>query len=169
MGSGVIAAVDSAGFKVAMRQLAATVTLVTTCEDGAWHGMPATAVTSVSVEPPSVLVCVNRSASMHGPVIRSRKLCVNLLATQQADLCSDFGARHGTQRFGVGTWQAGPDGLPYIAEAAACLFCTVYDTFDYGTHTIFIAKVEHVLADATIEPLVYLAGQMGGFRPLGSA
>jgi flavin reductase (DIM6/NTAB) family NADH-FMN oxidoreductase RutF len=169
MGSGVIVAVDSAVFKVAMRQLAATVTLVTTCEEGAWHGMPATAVTSLSVEPPSVLVCINRSASMHGPVTRSRKLCVNLLATQQADLCSDFGARPGAERFDVGAWQAGPDGLPYIAEAVACLFCTVDDALDYSTHTIFIAKVGHVLVDATIEPLVYRGGQMGGFRPLGSA
>lgn len=153
------------GFKDAMRKLAATVTLVTTAEDGARHGMPATAVTSLSMDPPSVLVCINRSASMHGPTTRSRYFCVNLLAAAQAGLLKEFGSRPSSERFVAGDWQEGPYRLPYLADAAAALFCAVEDEMHYGTHTVFVGRIVGVAADGTADPLVYLAGQSGRFAP----
>ncbi len=153
-------------FKAAMRQLAATVTLVTTCEDGACHGMPATAVSSLSADPPSILVCINQSASMHGPTTRSRNFCVNLLAGGQAALCDDFGGRSGADRFAVGEWRTGLHGLPYVAEAAAALFCVVESETHYGTHTIFVGRIEQVIVDPAARPLVFQGGAMGRFAPL---
>ena len=152
-------------FKAAMRQLAATVTLVTTCEDGACHGMPATAVSSLSANPPSLLVCINRSASMHAPTSRSRHFGVNLLARDQAGLCDAFGRRSGGDRFSVGTWHTGPHGLPHLQGAAAVLFCAVEDELHYGTHTIFIGRIQSILVDPATPPLLLHAGRMGGFAP----
>lgn len=154
-----------ADFKAAMRQLAATVTLVTTCEDGQTHGMTATAVSSLSADPPSVLVCINRAARMHGPTERSRHFCLNLLSAQQGALCDAFGARRGPDRFEVGEWRVGPHGLPYLVGAAATLFARVDEALTYGTHTIFIGRLEQVSVDHTADPLVYQDGAMGRFAP----
>ena len=152
-------------FKAAMRKLAATVSLVTTAEDGARHGMAATAVSSLSMDPPSLLVCINRSASMHGPTTRSRFFCINLLSEGQAALLRDFGGRASAERFGVGSWHTGPYGLPYLPEAAAFLFCAVEDELHYGTHTVFIGRVVGAQVDGAATPLVYQAGLSGRFVP----
>lgn len=150
-------------FKIAMRQLAATVTLVTTFENGIRYGMPATAVTSLSLDPPSLLICVNRSASVHSPTSRRRRFCVNLLADGQKALCADFGALPPASRFSVGTWKCGIDDLPYLADAAASAFCVVDGELEYGTHTIFIGRVVDAIVDARHSPLVFRDGKMGHF------
>lgn len=159
-------------FKAAMRHLAATVSLVTTVEDVRRYGMPATAVTSLSADPPSLLVCINRSASMHAPTMRNRLFCVNLLSGEQGRLCAQFGAREGPDRFAVGEWHEGPYGLPYVAGAAATLFCRAEDHHDFGTHTIFIGRIEQALSDSAAGPLIFQAGAMGTFAatpaPAGS-
>lgn len=154
-----------ADFKAAMRKLAATVTLVTTREEGTPYGMPATAVSSLSADPPSLLVCINRQASMHGPTSRSRYFCVNLLAEDQAGLSRDFGARRRLERFEVGDWRSGPHDLPYLGQAAAVLFCAVDEELHYGTHTVFIGRILEVGVDPAARPLVYQAGRMGRFTP----
>ncbi len=146
-----------------MRKLAATVTLVTTHEDGVSHGMTATAVSSLSADPPSLLVCINRAASMHGPTSRSRWFCVNLMAAEQADLCRAFAGRFGRERFDVGDWREGPHGLPYEAGAAAVLFCGVDEELHYGTHTVFIGRIEQLTVREEASPLVFQAGAMGRF------
>ena len=155
----------TADFKAAMRQLAATVTLVTTFEDGEPHGMTATAVSSLSADPPSVLVCINQSARMHGPTSRSRHFCLNLLAAGQLELCEAFGERRGLDRFGVGEWREGPHQLPWLAGNAATLFCAVDEALNYGTHTIFIGRIEQVEVDRGARPLVYQDGAFGHFAP----
>lgn len=155
----------AADFKAAMRQLAATVTLVTTFEDNGPHGMTATAVSSLSADPPSVLVCINRAARMHGPTSRSRHFCLNLLAAGQLDLCEAFGARRGLDRFAVGEWREGPHRLPWLNGNAATLFCAVDEALNYGTHTIFIGRIEQVDVDRDARPLVYQDGAFGHFRP----
>lgn len=152
-----------ADFKAAMRQLAATVTLVTTFEDGEPHGMTATAVSSLSADPPSVLVCINRAARMHGPTSRSRFFCLNLLAAEQLELCAAFGERRGLDRFGVGEWREGPHGLPWLVGNAATLFCAVDEALNYGTHTIFIGRIEQVAVDHAAKPLVYQDASFGRF------
>lgn len=160
--------VEEADFKAVMRKLAATVTLVTTCEDGVCFGMPATAVCSLSSDPPSLLVCINRSASMHGPTTRARFFCVNLLRTGQAELCRSFGGRNGQDRFTVGGWRSGYRGLPYMEDAAASIFCAVEQEMHYGTHTVFAGRINGLVINAGAEPLVFQDGAMGRFEKLAS-
>lgn len=155
-------------FKGAMRQLAATVTLVTACDEQGCHGMPATAVTSLSADPPSLLVCINQTASMHGPTVRSGYFCVNMLADHQSDLCNDFGARPSKERFAVGNWQSGLRGLPFLPDAAASLFCIVEREMPYGTHTIFIGRILEALVNRERSPLVFAAGRMNHLANVGA-
>ncbi|MBE7217939.1 MAG: flavin reductase family protein [Caulobacteraceae bacterium] len=153
--------VRDADFKAAMRKLAATVTLVTTCEEGVRFGMAATAVCSLSAEPASLLVCINQRASLHGPTTRTRFFCVNLLRTTQAELFGGFTARRGQDRFAVGSWRPGHRGLPYMEDAAAAIFCAVEQETHYGTHTIFVGRIERLIMSHGAEPLVFQDGAMG--------
>src|SRR5690242_10527487 len=91
----------NSAFKAAMRRLAATVTVLsTTAENGRRHGMTATAVTSVSADPPAVLACVNRSAALHAQLGLGRRLCINLLHCSQQRLSEVFaGGMEGDIRF----------------------------------------------------------------------
>lgn len=160
---------DTDLFKSAMRQMASTISLVTTSVDGRAHGMIATSIVSVSAEPPSLLVCINRSASMHGPTSHSGRFCVNMLGLDQAELCREFGAREGGDRFEVGRWGRGLHDLPFVEGAVAVLFCSVEREMNYATHTIFVGRIEHVETDTGLRPLVFQAGSFGEFHPLNTA
>jgi flavin reductase len=151
------------GFLSAMRRLAATITLITTREDGSPHGMAATAVSSLTVDPPSLLVCINRSTSIHGPMSRVKWFCVNLVEHRHGRLFGDFIGRSGSDRFTVGEWRDGPHGLPFLHGAAANVFCSVEQQIDYRTHTIFIGRVEDVRVAMGAKPLLYQDGGMGNF------
>jgi flavin reductase (DIM6/NTAB) family NADH-FMN oxidoreductase RutF len=150
---------DSAeAFRQAMRGIAGTAHLVTTSDAaGNWHGLAATAVTSVSMDPPSLLICVNRAASTRSPIETRGAFCVNVLAADHRDHCSRFGRpeeRH--NRFNHGKWHE-RDGLPYLADAQAAIFCDVAQSIGHGTHVVFIGNVRDiVLARLTANPLVYL-------------
>src|SRR5215813_5624410 len=92
-------------FRSAMRKCAATVMVVTTAHDGQRFGMTATAVIPVSLDPPSILVSVNRSASLNRPLRDAAGFCVNILREGQVALAQAFsGSLAGEERFTVGAW-----------------------------------------------------------------
>jgi flavin reductase len=156
-----------AAFRNAMRRLAATVTIVTTQEGGRWHGMTATAVTSVSADPPALLVCVNQSASLHDPLLVSGRFGVNLLRACHTELCGIFsGQRDGQERFTFGDWRADESGPPYLADAQASLSCTVELKMAYATHTVFIGRVDSVRIFDEVTPLIYQDGHFANSVPL---
>lgn len=153
-------------FRTAMRRLAATPCLITTMQDGRRHGMAATSVTSLSVDPPSILVCVNLSASIHDPLQAEGRFCANLMGGGHTDLLGAFsGGLKGEDRFGMGDWQL-ENGLPYLSDAQSNIFCRVAERWRYGTHTIFVGQVEAVRTDADLDPMVYLDGRKGRFASI---
>jgi flavin reductase len=155
-------------FRNAMRRLSTTVSLITSADEGVWHGMTATAVTSVSMSPCALLVCVNEATAFHNIIKHAGKFCVNLLGTSQAELAGIFaGKRKGLSRFDVGTWAADRSGLPYLVDAQANVFCDVDASMQYETHTIFVGKVRDVRCSAVIAPLLYQDGQFAASAPLG--
>ncbi len=157
-GSGMDLAAD---FKAAMRRLAATVTIVTASSGGQRHGMAATAVTSLTASPPSLLVCVNQSASIHDPIGASGQFCVNLLACGHRHLVPVFsGKMTGEERFAAGDWVADEAGIPCLADAQANLFCTVVQRMSYGSHSVFIGTVGKVLLSGAASPLLYQEGAL---------
>ncbi|CAB3733968.1 flavin reductase [Paraburkholderia rhynchosiae] len=158
-----------AEFKRAMRRLAATVTIISTADkSGARHGMTATAVNSVSTDPPSLLVCINHSASIHSPLTSGKHFCVNVLTTEHEDLVSAFSGRlTGSDRFKVGRWynDAVTDS-PYLENAQCNLFCEVDSIVSAGTHSIVIGKVVAVRVAEGIAPLIYTDGKLSASQPL---
>ena len=150
-------------FKSAMRRLAATVCIIATADEDGWHGMTATSVTSVSMDPPSVLVCVNTTTTLHKVLHSGKRFCVNLLRASQEAYAGTFASSkiRGADRFADHAWKANEDegGLPYLVDAQANLFCDIDHMVPYGTHTIFIGRVNAIRIGELVSPLVYADGQ----------
>jgi len=155
------ASVSAEAFKQGMRCLAAGVTIVTTLHDGVRSGLTATAVTSLSADPPQVLVCVNRSANAHDLIHRGSLMCVNVLAHAHQHLAARFAGQKGVfgeERFAAGRWMALTTGAPVLADAMASFDCVVTERVQASTHTIFIGRVVGVRARPKARPLVYASG-----------
>ena len=147
-------------FKAAMRRFAATVTIITVGDADSRFGMTATAVASVSASPPAILVCVNRAASIHGNMLMGTPFCVNLLGRDHECLSLAFGGQVSTdQRFSVGSWQLDTRGRPYLTDAQANVFCVVDGKLSYGTHTIFVGRVDAIRLHGETRPLIYGDGR----------
>lgn len=148
-------------FKGAMRRLATTVTIVSTRgPDDRPMGMTATAVTSVTTAPPALLICVNRTASIHPCLTMGRRFCINLLAEDHGDLSFAFGGKvPPEERFAQGAWEGVEAEVPYLADAQSNLFCTVDGRHDYGTHTIVIGRVDSVRLHGAVRPLIFGDGR----------
>jgi flavin reductase (DIM6/NTAB) family NADH-FMN oxidoreductase RutF len=143
-------------FRVAMRRYPAAVTIVTASDDQRHHGMTATAVTSLSLDPPSLLVCLNRTTLLHDIMLSARRFCVNVLGHDQADLSGAFsGSLPPSRRFELGAWQRTSEGMDFLEDAQANVFCQRVAAFPYGTHTIFIGEVEQVRVSSPVRPLIY--------------
>lgn len=144
----------------ALRRLAATVNVISLHHNGERMAMAATAVSAVSLDPPSLLVCVNRSASLFAPLTLGAAFCINILARDQqeiAQLCG--GGASNAERFGLGDWQASTGDVPMLRAAQANILCTNDAQFIYGTHGIFIGKADCVHLDGAINPLLYVDGR----------
>lgn len=148
-------------FKSGMRRLASGVSLITTQDvHEAWHGMIATSVTSVSAEPPSLLICVNRTASCHDPLVESGVFCVNFLGEENDSIAAAFSSsKLRDRRFQEGDWRRIATGAPALASSLASFDCRVKQKLEADSHTIFIGSVEAIeLWDAPLSPLVYMNG-----------
>lgn len=146
-------------FRSAMRRLAASVTVVVAKGDSGPVGMAATSVTSLTVDPPAVLVCVNRATALHALLEPTAPLSVNLLSKDQQDVSAAFGGGvPREQRFTVGTWDEGENGLPKLAGAQANLSCVIDAMLAYGTHSIVIARVLKAQVSDHVAPLIYQDG-----------
>lgn len=147
------------GFKDAMRRLAGTVTVVTVGSGDDRHGTTATAVTSLSMNPPSLLVCFNRDSRLHALLSAADRFCVNLLHTDNVDVSRLFSSPvTSAERFASGHWASPADGAPYLENAQSSIQCAKDQQIDYGTHTIFIGRVLSVRNRDEIAPLIYCNG-----------
>src|SRR6201997_5136464 len=105
-------------FRLAMRRFPAAVSVITSADQSRRHGMTATAVTSLSLDPPSLIVCINRSTLLHDVMTLGRHFCVNVLRKEQAELAAAFsGALPAEARFNLGSWLTSPEGVSYLAGA----------------------------------------------------
>lgn len=141
-------------YRMAMRHVAATVYAVTTGTPGDRHGILATAVSSLSFEPPSLLVCVNRSASLHEPLALAEVFGVNVLGLGNRDVAEQFMLGRGEDRFAVGTWEQHHD-VPVLANAQSSFVCRRMHCHEFGTHSIFIGELLAASHRASAAPLTY--------------
>ncbi len=147
-------------FKEAMRAFAGAVTIVTSACAGRRYGMTATAVCSVSAEPPTLLVCVNRASTTHGAIAQSAAFCVNVLREGQRELSAIFsGAQKGEGRFRAADWLRLASGAPVLANALVAFDCRVVARHEHGTHSVFFGEVQALRVGARGRPLLYANGQ----------
>ena len=128
-----------------MRALAGAVNIITSMQAGHRYGMTATAVCSASADPPTVLACINRLATTHGAVAKSKAFCVNVLRAEDWELSTTFsGAQSGEARFKSRDWTRLATGSPVLIDALVSFDCRVVKKLAHGTHTIFLGQVEQV-------------------------
>lgn len=154
----------AASLRIGLRGLAKAVAVIS-CHDGSRrYAMSATAISELSMDPPSMLICVNRTASLYTPLSAGANFCINILQASQSDislLCS--GKVRGEARFSLGAWQSSPLGPPYLADAQSNIICRNVSRIEYGTHGIFLGEVEEVRTREVHDPLVYMDGRYGAF------
>ncbi len=147
-------------FREAMSRLAAGVTLITTCgSEGQALGMLATAVSSVTADPPTILVCINRTASIHRDLTASGVFRANFLAEDQYEVAECFASsKKRESRFQVGQWKTEPSGAPALIGAIASLDCKLTEMVDIGTHSVIFGQVVSInLGHDDSDPLIYYA------------
>ena len=149
-------------FRQAMRRVAATVNVISICVDGKPMGITATAVSAVSLDPPSLLVCVNQAASLHPWIEDVLHFNVNVLHRDQAEVATIFADRKlEAQRF-IRGWDNDCVTPPRLRGAQAVIRCRRIDHHRFGTHSSFIGVVEEAAVRDEIDPLIYLDGRFGG-------
>ena len=146
-------------FRNAMRRVASTVNVITICVRGEPMGITATAMSSLAMDPPSLLVCINRMAALHGSMEDVSHFGVNVLHRDQEHLAQMFADRsQRALRFTSG-WHIDCERPPRLVDAQASVLCRRIDHHQFGTHSIFIGVVEDVVVRTDIEPLIYLDGR----------
>jgi flavin reductase ActVB len=146
--------VDPMSFTHAMSRVPAPVSVTTTVDGtGRSWGFTGSSFSSLSLQPPLVLVCLDKSASTHAAFISADRFLVNVLAADQAHVATRF-ATSGIDRFAAGDMEPCELGLPGLSGALARVACAMHGTLDGGDHSILIGQVEaaHV---STQTPLVY--------------
>jgi flavin reductase (DIM6/NTAB) family NADH-FMN oxidoreductase RutF len=147
-------------FRLAMRRVASTVAIVSAQHDGERHGTTATSATSISMDPPSMLVCFNQTSRLHDFLLNQDLFCINVLHAANLDVARLFSSNAtAAERFASGDWRTDADGTPYLADAQANLFCRKEQEVAYGSHTIFIGRVLKALTRDNISPLIYRDGR----------
>lgn len=151
--------VDPRLLRRAFGSFATGVTIVTTTDaDGRPVGLTANSFTSVSLDPPLVLFCLDRSSSNLQRFQRSCVFGVNVLSSDQQELSSRF-VKRGEDRFNGVSWELRESGVPVIEGAAATFECESHTTFDGGDHLVFIGRVRRFGFHAQRDPLLYFQGR----------
>jgi flavin reductase (DIM6/NTAB) family NADH-FMN oxidoreductase RutF len=153
--------IDDAQFKAAMSHFASGVTVVTTEHAGVQYGMTVASFASLSLHPPLVLVCIEKSVKTHDAIAMAGKFGVSILAQSQQDVSGRFASKADDKFAGMPV-RSGELGVPLIDGALCALECRVHAQLPGGDHTIFLGEVvEAVLGDGA--PLVYFRS---GYREL---
>jgi flavin-dependent trigonelline monooxygenase, reductase component len=152
-------------FRTVMSCFPTGVTVVATRDaDGSPLGLTVNSFTSVSLDPPLVLVCINRHSNSHDSLLAGRGFTVSILSGAQVDTATRFAQRPSEGRFEGVAWLPAPSGNPVLAECAAWLDCSIHEVVRAGDHTIILGKAE--AADWTDQPALLfhrgLLGPVGG-------
>ncbi|ULE32631.1 flavin reductase family protein [Mycobacterium sp. IDR2000157661] len=148
-------------FRSAMRCLAAGVTIISTSGSEGPLGITATAVTSLTPDPASVLCCVNKNLSVSNAIRESRRFGLNVLRVEHRGLAARFagmGGIRGTAKFGEGAWVQTASGVPALADSLVSLDCSLDRAIEAGTHHILIGLIAEVRIGGRGDPLVYCDG-----------
>jgi flavin reductase len=151
-----MSAISQKTYRDAMARLGAAVHIVTTDGPGGRAGFTASAVCSVTDDPPTLLVCMNRGSSVHAAFRANGVLCVNTLSHAQQGLSVLFGGKTPVaQRFEAAGWIVMASGAPVLQNAVASFDCRVQRMVDGGTHDVLFCEVMSAAIGQDQEALIY--------------
>lgn len=153
---------SAAGFRGAMRQLAGGVCIITAGQGEDRSGMTVTSVSSLSIDPPTLVVCINRQSSTWPLLLRYRAFGVNVLRADQKDVglrFSGHGGVTGSARFGNDPTIVLETGTPLLSDALAVVDCEVEDVISRHSHGIIVGRVRAARSAHGHGPLIYWQGE----------
>lgn len=160
---------DTRTFRDACGRFLTGVTIVTAADAEARPiGMTANAFTSVSLDPPLVLVCVGKSAASHATMVQTDNFAVHVLSDDQEDLSTTFArsAAQGEDKFADLDWDEDEHGVPSLPGSLARMSCRVWDRLDAGDHLVVIGQVLALeVEDAPRPPLGFFGGSYARLAP----
>lgn len=159
-----LAPIDTDLFCAAMRNLAGHCVVIASGDDQQRAGLTATAVCSVTAEPPRLLVCINRNVYAHGVISQSGHLSVNVLSSDQEPVARRFAGMVagvvGESRFDGESWNAGISGVPVLESALVSFECRVVESIPASTHDLFLCEVIGAAGRMDQQdPLIYFNGK----------
>jgi flavin reductase (DIM6/NTAB) family NADH-FMN oxidoreductase RutF len=149
------------------RQFVSGVTVVTAMDGQTPRGLAVNAFSSISLDPPTVMVAVQRTSSTHDCLYRATHLAINILSTDQLDVVNKF-ATKADDKFAGLDWVPGPFGSPLIERSGAQMEVEIRERLQASTHTLFVCRVVHATVSDR-HPMVYSAGKFfdgGTLTPL---
>lgn len=165
MGDVEVEELTTEAFRTYMGHFASGVTVITAMDGDTPVGTTASAFSSLSLDPPMLLVCLNRTSATGEVIHRTKKFAVNILGEEGPDVAMRF-ARKGGSKFDGVAWGTGPAGMPMLSDALASIECTVVEETQGGTHSVFIADANAgALRNGT--PLAYYRGKFGRIETEG--
>jgi steroid delta-isomerase-like uncharacterized protein len=147
---------DPEALKEFNRQFVTGVTVVTTATEGSPKGLAVNSYASISLEPPLVMVCIQKTSSTYPALFSATHLGINILSSEQGETVNRF-ARPGPDKFAGVAWHSGPHGSPLIDGSAASIEAEIRDRFQAQTHTIFVCRARHAEISHA-DPMIYRAG-----------
>ncbi len=152
--------------KAALRRLAKSVAIITTHWEGRRYAMAATALEGLSLDPPSMLLCLDRKASLAAPLAAGAPFAINLLGGGQEEISARCGAPwQGEERFALGRWENVEGIPPILLDAQASFQCIPAASLEFGTHRIVVGTIEAVRISGEVDPLIYVDGQYRQLPP----
>ncbi|MDC6167159.1 flavin reductase [Paucibacter sp. XJ19-41] len=150
--------ITASEFREAMAQLPSAVSVVTSDGRAGRCGITASSVCSVTDDPPTVLVCINRSSRSTAIIKANGVVAINLLNSAQHRIAQSFSSRTDRsieERFSDPAWQTGASGAPCLAQALMSIQGAVAQVHEVGTHSVFIVNVQHAVVDGRHSPTLY--------------
>lgn len=150
---------DPRRFRDVLGHFATGVTVITLNVEGDLRGMTANAVSSLSLDPPLLLVCVQKDASIYEHFERAEAFAMNVLSVDQEDISTMFAAHGGPdEELGGVPYHEGPLGSPILEGVLASADCRITERYDGGDHTIVIGEAASISANGSVEPLLFYRG-----------
>ncbi|MBD9527711.1 MULTISPECIES: flavin reductase family protein [Paracoccus] len=158
---------ESTAFREGMSRLGAAITVLTSDGPAGRHGMTASAVVSVTDNPPTLIVCVNRQNRSHDLFVENGVVAVNVLGGRHRDLSGAFAGRGAEDRFAGHDWKVLSTGAPVLGDAEVAFDCRIADVREVGSHSVLTCAVQAVsLSPDRPESLIWFGR---GFHHLHAA
>lgn len=161
-----MSAFTTATFREVLGHFATGITVITGSTSSGPAGFTCQSFSSLSLDPPLVLILPSRKSVSWPEIAESGRFCVNVLSEQQRSVSNGF-AQSGSDKFAGISWGTSPSGLPVIDGSSAWIECSIESTYPGGDHIIVVGNVQHLDHSVDrIDPLIFHRGNYVAHRPL---